>query len=400
MTKETMDDKVIDAEVVSVDAKVDGKKPAKASRAKSSNIGLTVLLLAAIGGGVGAGFWGWQLLQQQQLNTVKLQQQIQQQQSKLSSFSQVFAEAKMAEQAELEAVKQHVLATQQRLDSQNKRLLSMSTTTKEDWQLLEARYLLRLANQRLMTERDSAGSVALLQAADNILRDLDDSSLFAIRQSVAQDMAALKLAPSIDRDGVYLRLEALADNLKQLPAIKPMPSPVLDAQLSDPALTENDAETQAEPQEQQRSGEIAASAPWWYGAQQWALASLESASEYVRVRHHDAPLLVLPPESQMYVTQNLRLNLEQAQLALLGEEQKIYQSSLAQTAQLLRDYYQLNNQVEVFIEDVEQLQALNIRRHLPTISGSLAQLDAYIERLHKLAPAGGSASPAASAEES
>lgn len=384
MTDKKMDDNIVDGEVVVTDTA--DKKAPKAKSAKSSNIGLTVLLLAAIGGGVGAGFWGWQLLQQQQNSTAQLQQQIQQQQSKLSSFSQQIASIQADEQTELSAVKQQLLATQQRLDSQNKRLLSISTTTKEDWQLLEARYLLRLANQRLMTERDSAGSVALLQAADNILRDLDDSALFAIRQSVAQDIAALKLAPSIDRDGVYLRLVSLADNLKQLPAIKPMPSPVLESQLNTaPETVDEVSPLNVENQSV------------WQRIQQWGLALLDNASEYVRVRHHDAPLLVLPPESQMYVTQNLRLNLEQAQLALLGEEQQIYQGSLAQTAQLLREYYQLNNQVEVFIEEVELLQALNIRRNLPGISGSLGQLDAYIERLHKLAPSSKSVTPAPAA---
>lgn len=381
MTDKKMDDNIVDGEVVVTDTTE--KKSSKMKGAKSSNIGLTVLLLAAIGSGVGAGFWGWQLLLQQQNNTVQLQQQIQQQQSKLSSFSQLIASVQADEQAELQAVKQQFLATQQRLDSQNKRLLSISTTTKEDWQLLEARYLLRLANQRLMTERDSAGSVALLQAADNILRDLDDSALFAIRQSVAQDIAALKLAPSIDRDGVYLRLVSLADNLKQLPAIKPMPGPVLESQLNLAPKTVVEV-----------SPENAVNQSVWQRIQQRGLALLDNASEYVRVRHHDAPLLVLPPESQMYVTQNLRLNLEQAQLALLGEEQQIYQGSLAQTAQLLRDYYQLNNQVEVFIEEVELLQALKIRRNLPGISGSLGQLDAYIERLHKLAPNSKSVTPA------
>ena len=38
----------------------------------------------------------------------------------------------------------------QRLDSHNKRLLSLSSTSREDWLLAEAEYLLRLANQRLL----------------------------------------------------------------------------------------------------------------------------------------------------------------------------------------------------------------------------------------------------------
>ena len=49
----------------------------------------------------------------------------------------------------------------------------------------------------------------------------------------------------------------------------------------------------------------------------WLSGLLNSASEHVRIRHFDTELKVLPPSSQRYVNQSVRLNLEQAQLAQL-----------------------------------------------------------------------------------
>lgn len=368
---------IIDAEVVQEPAST-----AKVNASKSSKLALPFTLLVVIGAvaaGSAASYWGWQQLQQQQQAQSAQAQRLQAQQQEIVSLARSSAEFQSEERALVTAAMEQLQSVQQRLDSQNKRLLSMSTTSKEDWQLLEARYLLRLANQRLMTERDSIGSVAQLQAADNILRDLDDVALFSIRKAIAGDIAALKLAPSVDRDGVYLRLIGLADNIKQLPAIKPLPQQILEPQLEQLQSANEGVEVIERGSNGEEPGYLLQLEYWFEGL-------LKSAQDYVRIRQHDSALQVLPPEMQLYLSQNIRLNLEQAQLALLAEKQVIYRHSLAEARQLLLDYYQLNDQVSVFIAELDAMAELNIRRSLPDISSSLAQLDAYIERLHKLQP--------------
>jgi|TARA_B110000116_G_C16757277_1_gene546535 uroporphyrin-3 C-methyltransferase len=378
-TKDTPSDaSVVDAKVLSAD-KPKAKKSPRNNPKKGSSWGLIILLLASIGAGMAACYWGWQQLQLQRAQLGSQAQQLQRQQKTVTVLSQGMAQLQTDEQAAITAVLEQLQSVQQRLDSQNKRLLSMSTTSQEDWKLLEARYLLRLANQRLMTERDSVGSIAQLQAADNILRDLDDVALFSIRKAIAGDIAALKLAPNVDRDGVYLRLISLADNLKQLPAIKPLPKSLLNSQLRSPVMADDDALTIERTQH-------GADKSYWMHFKGWLSGLLNSASEHVRIRHFDTELKVLPPSSQRYVNQSVRLNLEQAQLALLGEKQAIYARSLLEAQQMLQNYYQLNDQVGGFIGEMKSLKQLQIRRSLPDISDSLAQLDAYIERLHKLQP--------------
>lgn len=369
MTDKKTDDHVVDGEVVIADT--EKQKTPNVNSQKSSNIGLTVLLLAAIGGGVGAGFWGWQLLQQQKSNTAQLQQQIQRQHAKLSSFSQVIAAVKADEQTELNAVKQQLLATQQRLDSQNKRLLSISTTTKEDWQLLEARYLLRLANQRLMTERDSAGSIAQLKAADNILRDLTDVALFPVRKAIAADIAALTLSPNVDRDGVYLRLAALSDNFKQLPVLDQLPkskASVVRSMEASVAIEDSPVDL--------------------VGWRLWLNNLWFDVKVEVKRRFDTKPVpnsfYVPNQETHVYLIERMRLKLEIAQLSLLNEKQQQYEMSLVAVIEILQQYYLFSEISAVFIGELTEIKAIEIRRELPDISASLAQLDAFIERLHKL----------------
>src|SRR5690606_8016466 len=63
------------------------------------------------------------------------------------------------QQAALETLEDQVARLQVTLNGQQERLRALSTTTREDWLLAEAQYLLRLANQRILTERDGANAL-------------------------------------------------------------------------------------------------------------------------------------------------------------------------------------------------------------------------------------------------
>src|SRR5690606_16217521 len=104
---------------------------------------------------------------------------------------------------------QALTSLEERLENANRRLRAMSSTNREDWKLAEAEYLLRLANQRLLMERDGGNALALAQEVDQILRDLNDTDLFPVRRALARDITALKLADQVDREGLYLQLMAL-----------------------------------------------------------------------------------------------------------------------------------------------------------------------------------------------
>src|SRR5690606_2411802 len=95
-------------------------------------------------------------------------------------------------------------------------LLAMGAQTRTDWLMAEAEYLLRLANQRLLMERDPQGALAILQAADDVLRETEETAVYPVRRQIAQEIVALQNLAELGRTGIFLQLDALAGGISQL----------------------------------------------------------------------------------------------------------------------------------------------------------------------------------------
>lgn len=339
------------------------------------------LVTASVVAAIGAGIW-WFLpqWQGQQGAVAELNDQLSQQRSANRALqkqldnleSNAQARQGRVEQGQVE-VKQQVRAVTERLDVHNQRLLSLSNTSREDWLLAEAHYLLRLASQRLLVDRQATSALGLMEASDDILKQLALPDLFPVRQALADDLAAVRLAAEVDREGIYLRLAGLINNIERLPIYEI------------PAVT---VTNQAQEQTESPSGDA-----WW----RRALDGVgDRFNRYFSLRHHDefaAPLL--PPSAGEYLRQNLRLSLEQAQIAMLREQTAIYQASLDQAEGLLVRYFPDSPGRAALIEELQTLSRQTIAIALPQIDGSVAQLQAYIERLHQLSAKPGETSEAA-----
>lgn len=323
---------------------------------------------------------------QAQLEQLKQQQMAQTQNINTIAQSQSrFSEVDKSLAAQLQQSEQRLAAAEQRLALQNKRLLSMSTTSRDDWLLAEAQYLLKLANQRILVERSAAGADALLTEADGILRDLGDPDLFPLRQALAKDLAQVRLVDKIDLEGMYLQLQALSNSVEKLP-VKPTWDQLADNGEIKPLLPNTESEEQQATAEQNtNTEEQGLAAKLWGKTVQGFGQFTGKLDDYIRVRHHDiAPEPMMSPQATMYLQQNLRLVLERAQLALLREQPEIYQSSLAQATLWLKKYYPNTQAREAFIAQLDQLAATPIVQTLPDISQSLELLHTYIAELHQL----------------
>ena len=84
---------------------------------------------------------------------------------------------------------------------------------------------------------------------------------------------------------------------------------------------------------------------------------------------------------------NVRLLLEQAQLALLQEETTVYRHSLEKALELLRGYYIASEQNERLQASINELLQLEVAPELPDISESLTLLRDYLRQLHRVEPA-------------
>ncbi|EWH01480.1 uroporphyrinogen-III C-methyltransferase, partial [Halomonas sp. BC04] len=327
---------------------------------------LALVLVLFLGIGAGLFAWkAWERMDSQQQRLAELEERAgtaasADQFAELESRVESRLEAAEDESAEaVEAMRSEFASYRGEVDSALDQVLDELSreqeTDEREWLHAEAAYLLRLANQRLQLERDVEGAAALLRTADDRLNEADNPALLSVRRAIASELSVLESVPQVDRTGLYLALNAQQERLAQLPLSR--------------ELEEIPA----------RSGMQEAPAGGW----QAQLSRFgQELKDLVVIRHHDEALETLvTPEQESYLRQSARLVLEQAQLALLQEEQALYEASLDKALTLIGAYYDTErSEVQAVIERLEELKGETIRPELPDISGSQQALAQFIER--------------------
>ncbi|MBN8429355.1 uroporphyrinogen-III C-methyltransferase [Microbulbifer salipaludis] len=283
----------------------------------------------------------------------ELRQQLSQQNQQLSQQSQT-----------IQQLQQQLAGLQRNVTAQGARLSQLGNASREDWKLAEADYLLRLANQRLMLEQDSRAALGLLKEVDTIVRRVDLPDLYGVRQQLARDITALKLVENVDREGLYLRLRALEEQMVKLNI-----QPQFDLAKRDAAAAQAQADNTDVGEEHFRSS--------WDNFVNFLKGS-------VRIRDGAVDPVLLSPQSETRFRQSLRLNMEQAELAVLRADDTVYKDSLNHARQLLLDYGVENPQREVILRELQELSEETIKTELPNLSASQSALRNYIERMHKV----------------
>lgn len=253
-----------------------------------------------------------------------------------------------------------------RLNGQQQRLAGLSTTSKEDWLLAEAEYLLKLANQRVLLERTPDNVVALLTRADEIIQrvaaGLGDRELFAIRKLLAKETTALNIIEPVDTQGIYLKLGALADAINTLPTL---------------------------PTEEERFVEVEEQAVETESAVAEIKREMGNVLNFIKnsfsLKSEDALANPIVSQQRLQLMQlNTRLLIEQAQISLLKEETTSYQASLKAAAELINDYFFESPARRHFSQELTALAAKEITIELPDISGSLKLLHSYVAEQHRV----------------
>jgi len=316
---------------------------------------LVVTLVMACG-------WFWQQMQSWQGKVDLALEQSQSSSTILSQSGQHFETRLGQLDINVERQKTQLDDLKKQLDQTARRILTVGETGRTDWLLAESEYLLRLANQRLHMERDYLGSLAILKAADEVLAETKEAAVFPVRKSLAKEIVSLEAVADIDRQGIYLKLEALIQQIESL-----------DQRLffhEAPLLNETPTGTAVAPEET------------WY---ERTLNTIKKLDRYFVIRHRDdriEPLLA--PEQIYYLRQNLRLMLEQAELGLLDKNQQVYLQSLGKAQSWVQTHFITNSPVtKAMIKNLEELKAHNIDPNLPDISESLHLLRGLLEAVYR-----------------
>ena len=160
-------------------------------------------------------------------------------------------------------------------------------------------------------------------------------------------------------EGIYLRLAALVEQAAKL-VIFQLPEQAVRA--------------------------VPEAADSWQGRlRQGYEAALAKLSDYLIIRRRDVPMQALmDPQWEGLVRQNLRMLLEQAQVALLSGNQVLYAASLERAQHWVAQFTESDEvAARAISEEVTKLAGLTIGAAQPDISRSLRAMDAALEqRLH------------------
>ena len=242
---------------------------------------------------------------------------------------------------------------QQRL---SQRLETVLGASRKDWRLAEAEHLLRLASLRLSALQDINSAQALVQGADEILREQSDPGSYAAREQLAKSLAALRSVEQPDRTGLYLQLAALRDQVVQLAAVSP------------------EYQLQESPQGRPSTDTDSRWSQWW-----------EQISRYFRIDFNPddniRPLLAGQGLNQVRLA--LSLALEQAQWAALNGEPAVYARALGEARSVLQDNFNQDNpQSQAMLARITELEPKAVSVVTPDLAASLSAVQAYLERRH------------------
>lgn len=314
-----------------------------------------------------AGSWFmFQMKAQLKDNSVKLDSLEDLADRTAKSLNMVSVKSKKFESIQDELIRStddHINSLQLQLTAQGARLAELGSTSRSDWYLSEAAYLVRLASQRLQTERSTKNPLALLLQADRILLNLNEEGLLSVRTAIADDVASLRLAGSVDVEGIVLELNALAKQINQLELLR-LSLDSSEANLEGEILSADGAHI----------SEITNSSVDSLTEQfKRHLASL------VKVRERKGiiePALSYSEESVL--RSNLKLFLYQAANSVLREEQAVFELSLKNALDLLRIYFSDTSSSRQINSRISHLKELTVVQMLPDINGSVSAIETFI----------------------
>ncbi|MFQ5468925.1 MAG: uroporphyrinogen-III C-methyltransferase [Gammaproteobacteria bacterium] len=223
-----------------------------------------------------------------------------------------------------------------------------------DWVLAEVDYLIRIANNRLLLERDVDTAIAALSTADTRLKALGHPALIETRRLLADEITALKAVAEVDLAGMGLTLSSLQDRVEELP-LKDSPFKTLKQDVPAPDLTSS-----------------ISSYDWQAVATElWGM--LKGLVTIKKIGDADIPLL--SPEQRDFLAQNLRLKLETARLSLFRHDDPSFHASLKTTRDWVNQYFDADAaNTKGMLKSIDELDKVKLNAPMPDVSGSLNAL--------------------------
>lgn len=233
------------------------------------------------------------------------------------------------------------------------RINDTGTAVNQEWLLAEVESLLRLAQQGLVITGDVNSAIALFLASEDILQQINDPAIFSIRQVLAAELLSLRAVTEVDVEKIYLQLGEVNQRIEALGVI---------SGIAEQSVATEEIDITPVEGEPGRTGVLG--------------SVLDKFSEYIVIRRRDDVIQpLLTSDEKVYVKQNVQLQLQQARLALLREQEVIYQSSIAEAAENIELFLiGEGSQKQNILSALAELQETEIIVRVPAVSNTLSAL--------------------------
>lgn len=234
--------------------------------------------------------------------------------------------------------------------------------TNEEWALSEAEYLLVIASHRLLLERDVNTAISAMEAASSRLQSLSSPDLIPVREQLTADMNRLRAVNTVDTEGLAIYLADLVERAADLPVKK--------------------TETTLQESASTIDGDQPASGTDDAGWRDTLRLVWEELKSLVVIRKSgEIRQALLMPDEEYFLMQNLRLELENARLAVLRHDSANLHASITLLLDWLERYYDTTDAAVANIMDtLSRMATLELRPEVPDISSSLETLRAYMRQ--------------------
>ncbi len=234
-------------------------------------------------------------------------------------------------------------ATRKELSEEIQKLQRQLGKTRGDWLLADAEYLLSVANQRLLLMGDVNTTMEALEAADQRLRESGDAAAYKIREQLAKDISAMSKVNAVDVVGIYATLQNLESQIDSLPLLLPY---------AGKDETIKPVASEVKPTD--------------------LIGQLETMVTIRHVQQHVNEILT--PEQAQFIREQLRVKLEIIKIALVQQNDVLYQASLADTQKWITSNFVKEKAAEHFTLALDKLTDVRLRSQFPDISLSLKML--------------------------
>ena len=254
--------------------------------------------------------------------------------------------------AELDSIRDIEQRAAGKLNEANHLLYRMSKIDQSTWRRAEAAFNIRLAGQRLQFAGDVRGALTLLSQADVLLKSDSGDDVGAIRSAIAFDRTQLRAVEKLDMVGLMGRLSALDRQIQ-----------TLDLSALDPSVRETGSDAISPIEAGETSADTSVSLTLWEQA-------IDTLASYFVITELESPQQK-PSTSDWsrFAALSIKLNLEQARVALLIRDSESFTDSLARAEVILAELPSSNDDpaVVAVIDELAALSSLSLRLELPEL---------------------------------